>query len=133
MNVDGREIRARWDAACNEGRIVLLQYRDLARERGDVWPAKYLTRCVTQLEVLRRVVDGRRYRPGTIAPGLVHDAPDQLWYEPYREAGATLDSLTQLYASGLGAPDWDWSRGYPPGWPTSLLDRIRAYSPIANR
>lgn len=132
--VDGRALRAGWDAACEEGANVLLRYRDLARERDEPWVAKYLTTAVSQLEFLRRTVDARFNRPGTHAPGLIVDAPIQLWHDPYKEAGATLAALTDLYAeNGLGAPDWDWSRGYPPGWPTSLRDRLRAYAPFTVR
>jgi hypothetical protein len=130
MTFDSRVLRERWDTACLEGADVLRRYIVLAEERDDGYLERYLTVALEHLLVLRVSVDGRRVRPGQVAPGLIHDAPDDLWYEPYTEAGETLSTLTDLFAGGLGASGWDWSQGFPPDWPTSLGDRLRAFGPI---
>jgi hypothetical protein len=130
MTFDGRVLREQWDTACLEGADVLRRYIGLARERDKEHLERYLTVALGKLLTLRVSVDGRRVRPGQVAPGLIYDAPEDLWHEPYTEAGETLSALTDLFANGLGATGWDWSKGFPPGWPTSIGDRLRAFGPI---
>jgi hypothetical protein len=131
--IDGRALRARWDAASDHGAAVLGRQRALAEERGDRHVAWYLGTALAHLVQLRNSVDARRSRPGSKAPGLMHDAPEDLWHEPYTESGRTLEELTALWQDGLGASGWDWSKGFPPGWPTSLRDRLRALGPVRTR
>jgi hypothetical protein len=130
VTFDGRLLRQQWDTACDEGAAVLRRHIALATDRGDDYLARYLDVALSHLVHLKRAVDGRRARPGQVAPGLVYDAPEDLWYEPYQEAGETLDKLTQLFADGLGATGWDWSKGFPPDWPTSVGDRLKVLGPI---
>ena len=75
---------------------------------------------------LQSAADGRRYLPRQIASGILHDIPPDMAEPRYAEAMAALSRVNQLWNGGLGAPDWDWSRGYPPGWPTSVMDRVKA-------
>jgi hypothetical protein len=127
--VDGAALKERWDAACAEGLEVLRRCRDLAEHRGEEYVARYLRGALDHLQSLHAMVNGHRMWPGRAAPGLVRDAPEDLWRPPYDEAGRTLDELTELFSSGLGAPGWDWSTGMPPGWRVTWRDRVRAFLP----
>ena len=131
MSLDGRALRQHWDAACDGAADVLRRHIPLTDERGDADVAGYLRSALGRLGRLvrlRNAVDGRRARPGRTTPGLVHDAPVALGFPPYTEAGDALAAVTTLFTTGLGADGWDWSRGFPPGWPTSLADRLRVLS-----
>ena len=87
---------------------MLTPHRRLATERGQPDVADYLRATISQLRVLQLAVDARRVVPGgSVAPGLIRDAPVALWHDPYREAGASLDLLTDLYSNGLDEPGWD--------------------------
>lgn len=90
------------------------------------WLARWFTTEIDTLAVLKAVVDGRRRRPGDGATGLFHDLPPDVQAEAHRTSISALEEVYRLFHHGLDAEGWDWSRGYPPGWPTSLKDRIRA-------
>ena len=120
-------MRRSWDQACDRALVVLRRDRDQARARGDDWVAKYLANAVGQVQLIRAMVDGRRIRPGLAASGFVRDAPPDLGAPPYEESGRALSELSRMWESGLGAAGWDWRAGFPPGWPTSLGDRVRAW------
>jgi hypothetical protein len=126
---DGRALREHWDATTTAAAGDVRRALRLAEERGDGHVVRYLTTALSHLVRLQLTVDAQRTRPGERAPGLVYDAPDELWEPPYVAAGQALDTVTRLFTGGLGATGWDWSQGFPPGWPTSLGDRVRSYAP----
>ena len=86
---------------------------------------RLLKQSLGPLLMLRISVDARRTRPGQRATSLIPDAPIDLGHEPYAEAGDAIAGIVRLFDGGLGATGWDWSKGFPPGWPTSLADRLR--------
>ena len=125
MTIDGRALREQWDAAVEDAADVLRRQHKLADERGDDAMAHYLKQTLGRLLMLRISVDGRRTRPGKRATGLTHEAPIDLGHGPYAESGEAIAGIVRLFDGGLGATGWDWSKGFPPGWPTSLADRLR--------
>ncbi len=127
--IDGAELRRRWDSACDTADSRLRTARDAAT--GDAqWLARWLTGCIDQLAVIRSQVDGKRRIPGSVASGLLRDVPPDVQEEPYASAVAALEEVDRLFVSGLDATGWDWSNGYPPGWPVSLKDRLRSFVPV---
>ena len=124
--MDGAAVRRTWDAACALAQSALRDARDAAEES---WITRWLTVEIGQLTVLQAMVDGKRLQPGSTASGLFYDVPPDLQADAYAEAMAAVSEVDRLYRSGLDAGRWDWTRGFPPGWPASLKDRIRAYLP----
>ena len=92
---------------------------------------RWLTGVIGQLAVIRAAVNGKRYIPGSVGSGLIHDVPPNVQEPLYSAAFDALAEVDRLYYGGLGADGWDWARGFPPGWPASIRDRIRAYLPIS--
>lgn len=125
VTVDGRALREQWDAAVDDAADVLRRQYKVAEQRGDESMATYLKESLGRLLMLGISVDARRTRPGGRATGLTREAPIDLGHEPYVEAGEAIEGIVRLFQDGLGATGWDWSTGYPPGWPTSLADRLR--------
>ena len=125
MTIDGRALREQWDAAVENAADVLRRQYKVAAQRGDDAMAQYLKESLGRLLMLRISVDARRTRPGQRATGLTREAPIDLGHEPYVEAGEAIAGIVRLFDGGLGATGWDWSKGFPPGWPTSLVDRMR--------
>lgn len=125
---DGQAMRADWDRRCAGTLAALRSARGAATAAGDVVVAAYLDRVMASVRDLHAVAAGRRYTPLDIAAGLVHDEPVQLRTDPrYADGVAAIDALGAHWRNRLGAPDWDWSgRGYPPGWSTGVMDRLRA-------
>jgi hypothetical protein len=130
--IDGKALRAQWDAACARGETALRPYVDVARERDEAYLVDYRERALGQLRILHNMVNGHRAWPPQVAAGLIRDMPEDFWHDPYVEVGTTLEAITDLYHGGLGAPGWDWSTGMPPGWPISWRDRMRAYLPASS-
>jgi hypothetical protein len=125
VTVDGRVLRKQWDAAVDNAADVVRRQYKVAEQRGDESMARYLKESLGRMLMLRISVDARRTRPGGRATGLMYDSPIALAHEPYVAAGDAIAGIVELFNGGLGAPDWDWSGGFPPGWPTSLADRLR--------
>ncbi|MBV9292181.1 MAG: hypothetical protein JO222_07005 [Frankiales bacterium] len=123
---DGRAMRAYWDRLC-AGTIEVLQAarRDAS---DDAVVSAYLEKVIAAVRALHATAAGKRLTPVDAAPGLVHDEPQQLRADDrYAAAVAAIDGLAQHWRDKLGAPDWDWAgRGYPPGWTSSVGDRLRA-------
>lgn len=82
----------------------------------------------TALESLRRSVDARRSLPGTRAPALLApDIPADLGRPPHTDALEALGRVQRLFDERLHGPGWQWTRdGFPPDWPGSAADRLRA-------
>ena len=125
MTVDGRVLREQWDAAVDEAADVVRRQYKVAAQRGDDKIAAYLKQSLGRLLMLRISVNARRTRPGKQATGLMDAAPPGFDREPYVDAGDAIAGIVRLINDGLGATGWDWSKGFPPGWPTSLVDRMR--------
>jgi hypothetical protein len=101
-----------------------------ARELTEAdWLIRWFGRELDQLATLQAMVDGKRLRPGSTASGLFYDIPPDLQEDAFADAVAALDEVDRLYSNGLDAAEWDWSRGFPPGWPSSLKERLRSYFP----
>lgn len=130
MTTDGRVLRQRWDAAVDDAAEVVRRQIILAQHRGDDPMVRYLKDALGRMLLLRLSVNARRTRPGQRATGLTREAPLDLGHEPYVEAGEAIAGVDRLFRDGLGATGWDWSRGFPPGWPTSLADRLRFVAPL---
>lgn len=123
--VDGRQLRQQWDATCHRVAAVVAAAAEHARQAGVPHVETYLRAQVAAIRGLRALADGRRAIPGSVGSGLLHDIPPELAEPPYGEAKAELDRLREIWDHGLGS-DWDWAHGFPPGWPTSMADRLRA-------
>ena len=124
---DGASLRHQWDVLCDDTASLLHHARDRARLTGDEMLSRYLESQTGSLLTLKRIADGRRRLPGQVASGLLRDAPPELAARPYKDVRRALERVDETWQGGLGAPEWDWSgRGYPPGWFTRLVDRIRA-------
>ena len=122
---DGRALRADWDRRCAATINTLRAVR--ATVNDDPVVAKYLDRVIRAAQGLHSVAAGRRYTPLDVASGLGYDEPQQLRIERYAEAVAAIDALAHHWHNKLGIPDWNWAEhGYPPGWTSSLIDRLRA-------
>jgi hypothetical protein len=131
-SVDAATVRRRWDAACDVAQRQLRATREEARSRGERdYLIRWLTQSIAQLNVIRCGVDGKRYVPGSVASGLFHDVPADIQEPLYADAVVALEEVDRLFHSGLDAMGWDWSEGFPPGWPASLVDRLRAYLPLS--
>ncbi len=128
--VDGAALRRRWDEACASADAAVRQARTAAQQRGEDWLVRWFTNEISQLATLQAMVNGKRLRPGAVASGLFHDFPPDLSEHPYQAALIALEKVEHLFGSGLGAPEWDWSAGFPAGWPTSVRDRVRSYLPL---
>ncbi|MDQ1684881.1 MAG: hypothetical protein QOC82_1618 [Frankiaceae bacterium] len=119
-------MRADWDRRCASTLEAVRSAQAAAAD--DPVAAAYLDRVANAVRSLHDVAAGRRYTPLDIAAGLVHDEPAQLATdERYAGALAAIDALVRHWRDKLGAPEWDWAgRGYPPGWTSSVTDRLRA-------
>jgi hypothetical protein len=125
VTVDGRALRQQWDAAVDAAADVVRRHYTAAQQRGDDSMAQFLKDQLGRMLLLRVSVDARRTRPGRRSTGLMYDSPVALAHEPYVEAGDAIAGVLELFNDGLGATGWDWSKGFPPGWPTSLTDRLK--------
>ena len=123
----GGAARQRWDAACSLADKLLREGRTLAKADGQEWLASWFTTEIGQLAILQFGVDGKRRIPGRISTGLFYDLPVQLQFMPYQSCMAALDEVQRLYDEGMDVPDWDWAGGFPPGWPASPKDRLKAF------
>ena len=125
MTIDGRALREQWDAAVDDAADVVRRCYKVAEQRDDERMAGYLKQSLGRLLMLRISVNARRTRPGKRSTGLMHEGPPGLDREPYVDAVDAIAGIARLFDDGLGATGWDWSTGFPPGWPTSLVDRMR--------
>jgi hypothetical protein len=120
-------LRRRWDALCDDTAALVAHARDRAAYGGDATLCSFLEQQDAALRALKASADGRRFVPGQVASGLLHDAPPQLAEPAYKDAYTALRRVADAWSGGLGAPGWNWSeRGYPPGWSAGLGDRLRA-------
>jgi hypothetical protein len=125
VTIDGGALREQWDSAIDDAADVVRRQYKVAEQRGDDSMARYLKEALGRMLMLRISVDARRTRPGSRPTGLTHEAPIALGHPPYVEAGDAISRIVHLFDGGLGATGWDWSKGFPPGWPTSLTDRLK--------
>lgn len=124
-----RAAKARWDTRCAEAIAEAKHAAAVAERAGDDWVAKWLYTSAGQLRLHQVLFAGRRIRPGQPTPSnWYYDAP-QLQDSAYAAADQALGELVDFWHGGLDL-GWDWSRGFPPGWPTSLWDRVHAWVPI---
>jgi hypothetical protein len=137
---DGAAARARWVIACRNADREIRAARATAREAGEHGVVTWLSMELGQLAVLQAGVTGKRWRPSTqtfgilrrgpVSSGLFHDVPVEFQEPEYRPLMGALDEVRRLFESGVDVSGWDWTRGFPPGWHASLVDRLRAYVPV---
>ncbi len=120
--------RQRWDEICDETARTLWDLRPVAQQRGEQWLVDELEHLAWTALETKRLVDGRRCRPDKYGAGF-RDVPEQLDRPPYEEGGNAVTRLILYHGDGLGLPEWDWERGWPRTWPSSLADRAKAYLP----
>lgn len=126
-DLDGAALQRRWNQLCDQSAPTVADALAHAKDAGDTWAADFLSLQVSALHSLQALANGRRYVPGEIASGLLHDVPPQLQEAPYEPALTALGRVSDCWSNGLGAPDWDWKhRGYPPGWKSAPGSRLRA-------
>lgn len=123
------QARQRWDQACSTADAALRTARDRAKEAGVDWLVRWFTLTIGQLASLQAAVDGKRRIPGQGASGLLHDVPVDLQDAAYRSVMTALEEVERLDDHGLDLQGWDWSRGFPPDWPVSVKDRLKAVVP----
>lgn len=122
FGLHGAALRANWDATCDRAIAAV----DAAIARNPDGPVWYLKRQRTAVQAIKGEVDGRRRTvSATHGTGILYDIPPELGEPEYDEAVALLDAVRDLFHDGIGAPGWDWSRGYPPEWPDRWGDRLR--------
>ena len=129
MSSAARDARQRWDVACDVAQAALREARTAAQSSGQEWLASWASTEIGQLVSLQAGVDGKLRRPGRGAPGLLHDFPVDATLPPYRPAFDALSEVLRLWQHGLDLDGWDWSRGFPRGWPVSVRDRVKAVVP----
>lgn len=127
-----RAARQRWDEICEDAARTLRRLKPLAEERGDQWLVEQLELMANEAMVIKNAVNGRRAAPSKVGPGF-KEAPPQIDQPPYEEAGAAVSRLVRYYGDGLGLPDWDWRRGFPPTWRSGWTDRWKAYLPYIEK
>jgi len=126
-SVDGSRLRADWDEVCNEA-IATVRAAVKQAEADDQpdFVVSYLRRQASSVQEMRAAADGRRRIPGEVGFGILRDIPPELAEPRYADAVEALSRAHELWRNRLGAPEWDWSRGYPPDWPMSFGDRVKA-------
>ena len=90
------------------------------------WLVSWCNSELTAVATTQAAVDGKRWRPGTRPSDLMREFPSSFDAPEFRDLRDALEELDRLFRSGLDA-DWDWSSGFPPGWPTSVKDRVRSF------
>jgi hypothetical protein len=121
-------LRRRWDDACDRADREVRRARESATAAGETWMVEWLTIELDQLASLQATVNGRGRRPGTGGSDLFYDFPPDLQAPPYAAAMQALETVNGMFYNGLDAQAWDWSGGFPPNWPMSFKDRLRAYA-----
>jgi hypothetical protein len=121
--VSGPALRAGWDATCDRALALL----DAACATTPGHLLTFLKQQRSSVRSIKADVDGRRRIPSpTLGIGILRDIPPQLDQPQYVEMMDALQAVRDLWNAQLGAAGWDWSKGYPPDWPSSFRDRLRA-------
>ena len=91
------------------------------------WLVRWFTLEIGQLATLQAAVDGKRRKPGTGSSGLFYDVPPDLQLPEYEPSLAALEEVQRLFDHDLDIRSgWNWADGFPPDWPASAEDRLRA-------
>ena len=123
----GQLARQRWDQACSRADLALREARTAASAAGVDWLVRWFTTEISQLATLQAAVDGKRRKPGTGSSGLIYDFPPDLQLPEYEPSLAALAEVQRLFDRDLDiSSGWNWADGFPPDWPASAKDRLRA-------